>query len=87
MEKNGFKKIDLNVFVRNVESSYVLNLVDECMRRFDDRWGVLRWDEVKLKLLMGWFENEKWSEIEEISFDENEDVVRYVLREFLEKWV
>lgn len=85
MEKNGFKKTDLNAFARNVESSHVSNSVDECTRRPDDRRGAPRRDEVKPKLPTGRFENEKRSETEEISSDENEDAARHVSRESPEK--
>ena len=81
MEKNGFKKTDFNAFARNVESGHASNSVDEGAKRHDDRRGAPRRDEVKPKLPTGRFENEKRSETEEISSDENEDTSRHVSRE------
>lgn len=81
MEKNGFKKADFNAFARNVDSSHVANSVDEGTKRHDERRGAPRRDEAKPKLPTGRFENEKRSETEEISSDENDDAARHVSRE------
>lgn len=77
MEKNVFKKVDLNFFFRKVESSYLLK--EDVLKRIDERWGLLRRDDVKLKILIGWFDSEKWSvDVEEISLDENDEWLRCV---------
>ena len=81
MEKNGFKKADFNAFARNMESSHVSKSADEDTKRNDDRRAAPRRDEVKSKLPTGRFENEKRSETEEISSDENDDAARHVPRE------
>ena len=81
MEKNGFKKTDFNAFARNVESTNASNSVEESTKRHDDRRGASRRDEVKPKLPTGRFDNEKRSETEEISSDENEDAARHGSKE------
>lgn len=85
LEKNGFKKSDFNAFSRNVESSHASNSIDEGTKRHEDRRGAPRRDEVKQKLPTGRFENEKRSETEEISSDENDDAARQVSRKSPEK--
>lgn len=78
MEKNAFKKSDLNAFSRNVEDSHSSNPNDEGSKKIDERRGLPRRDEAKPKMPSGRFENDKrGGDAEEISSDENDDVARH----------
>ena len=82
MEKNGFKKTDLNAFPRNIEGSHSSNSNEESSKRNDERRGLPRRDEAKPKMPTGRFENEKRNgNADEISSDENDDGARHVVRE------
>ena len=78
MEKNAFKKSDLNAFSRNVEDSHSSNPNDEGSKKIDERRGVPRRDEAKPKMPSGRIENDKRDgDAEEISSDENDDGARH----------
>lgn len=83
MEKNGLRKTDFNAFARNIDSGRMSNSTDEGTKRNDERRGAPTRDEAKSRLPTGRFENEKRSETEEISSDENDDAARHVSRESL----
>lgn len=72
MEKNAFKKADLNSFPRKVESSH--SSKEDVSKRIDERRGLPRRDDVKPKIPTGRFDSEKRSaDAEEISSDENDE--------------